>query len=230
MKHLARICAATLLVILPVCLAQATHHKKKPDPKPEPTAPELSAFVRGELLSLSPDDRINDNLEVTLDSTSTVLTVTQPDGHCDLFLNALDANTVVWDIFDATDSFQSREKLLRLTVVSVSGKTARTCYDRQSRHKSSPIPFLPHQGGSGARLSGQDGQGPEEAHCPQWRRPGERHLLVHSRFECERTFGCPRSGFSDLGYLNTQPESYSATASSATGSAAGVSSCASAST
>ena len=133
MKHLARICAATLLVILPVCLAQATHHKKKPDPKPEPTAPELSAFVRGELLSLSPDARINDNLEVTLDSTSTVLTVTQPDGHCDLFLNALDANTVVWDIFDATDSFQSREKLLRLTVVSVSGKTARTCYDRQSR-------------------------------------------------------------------------------------------------
>lgn len=132
MTQLARICAVALVATLPACFAQTAHHNKKPPPKPEPTAPELFAYIRGELLALSPEDRINDNLEVSLDPATTVLTVTQPDGHCDLFLNALDANTVVWDVFDASDTYQSREKLLRLTLVSVSGKTARTCYDRQN--------------------------------------------------------------------------------------------------
>ena len=60
---------------------------------------------------------------------ATVLTIKQPDGHCDIFLNALDANTLVWDVYDASDSMASRQPLARLTVISVAGKNARTCYD-----------------------------------------------------------------------------------------------------
>ncbi len=133
MTQLARICAAALIAILPAGSAQTAHHKKRPDPKPAPTAQELFEFIRGELLSFSPDDGINDNLEVSLNPETQVMTVKAPDGHCDEFLNALDANTLVWDVFDASDSSQTREKLLRLTIISVSGKPARTCYDKQNR-------------------------------------------------------------------------------------------------
>src|SRR5208337_2066444 len=52
--------------------------------------------------------------------------------HCDEFLGALNANAAVWDVFDPSDPHQEREKLLRLTLVSVSGKAARTCYDKDN--------------------------------------------------------------------------------------------------
>lgn len=130
MTKLARISAVILIAILPVCSAQTTTHKKKLPPKPEPTAPELFEYIRGALLSLSPEDGINDNLEVTYDLAKSVLTVTQPGGHCDEFIGALNANDVVWDDFDPSDSRNTRERLVRLTLVSVSGKTARTCYDK----------------------------------------------------------------------------------------------------
>jgi hypothetical protein len=136
MKQLARrtniVIATALIAILPVCSAQTASHKTKPVPKPPPTAPELFEYIRSALLLLSPDDGINDNVEVTFNPASSVLTVTQPGGHCDQFLNALNANNVAWDIFDPSDSHQTREKLLRLTLVSVSGKTARTCYDKSN--------------------------------------------------------------------------------------------------
>jgi hypothetical protein len=130
MTQLARICGAALIAILPACSAQTANHRKKPEPKPEPTAQELFEYIRGALLSLSPEDGINDNLEVMFNLTSSVLTVTQPGGHCDQFLNSLNANDAVWDEFDASDAHQTRDKLLRLSLVSVSGKTARTCYDK----------------------------------------------------------------------------------------------------
>ena len=127
----AGVCAAVLAMVAPVCFAQAatapTH--KKAAPKPELTAQDLYNYIRGALLSYSPEDRINDTLEVALDPTGTVLTVTQPDGHCDIFLNALDANTLTWDVYDATDSMATRQPLARLTLISVPGKSARTCYD-----------------------------------------------------------------------------------------------------
>ena len=128
----AGVCAAVLAIAAPLCSAQsaaAGTHKKKADPKPELTAQDLYTFIRGSLLSYSPGDRINDTLEVALDPTATVLTITQPDGHCDIFLNALDANTLAWDVYDASDSMQTRAPLARMTVVSIAGKTARTCYD-----------------------------------------------------------------------------------------------------
>ena len=128
----AGVCAAVLSIAVSVCSAQTATpatHKKKADPKPEPTAQDLYAYIRGALLAFSPDDRINDTLEVALDPTATVLTIKQPDGHCDIFLNALDANTLVWDVYDASDSMASRQPLARLTVISVPGKSARTCYD-----------------------------------------------------------------------------------------------------
>ncbi len=128
----AGICAAVLAIPMPLCSAQsaaAGTHKKKADPKPELTAQDLYTYIRGSLLAYSPDDRINDTLEVALDPTATVLTITQPDGHCDIFLNALDANTLAWDVYDATDSMQTREPLARMTIISVAGKSARTCYD-----------------------------------------------------------------------------------------------------
>ena len=133
MTQLARLCAAALLAILPICCAQTSIHKKSPDPKPPPTVPELFEFIRGSLLSLSPNDGINDNVEVTLDPTATVMTISAPGGHCEVFLNSLDTNTLVWDVFDPSDPVQERGRLLRLTAVSMPGKPARTCYDKEGR-------------------------------------------------------------------------------------------------
>ena len=139
MTQLARICAAALIAILPACSAQTANHKKRPDPKPEPTAPELFEYIRGALLTLSADDGINDNQEVTFNWTTNVMTITQPTGHCDHFLNALNTNNVVWDVFDPSDAHQTRDKLVRVTLVSVSGTTARTCYDKMN-HVDASVP------------------------------------------------------------------------------------------
>ncbi len=130
---LVSILAAALFAILPACSAQTATHKKRTPPKPEPTAPELFEYIRGALLSLSPQDGINDNVDVTFDAAKGVLTVKQPSGYCDEFFGALDANDVVWDDFDPSDSRNTRERLVRVTMVSASGKTARTCYDKANQ-------------------------------------------------------------------------------------------------
>jgi hypothetical protein len=150
--QVARICFEALFVGLVACSAQslltaqtaqsttsakARSHARKADPKPEPTQQELIEYLRGKLLSLSPSDGINDNAEVTFDPATTALTITRPDGRCVNFLNALDANNIAWEIFDSSDKHSSREELLRLTVTSVSGKTARTCYDKQNHADNS---------------------------------------------------------------------------------------------
>ena len=124
-----RIFACALLLCASLSSAQTATHKKAAS-KPEPTEPELVEYLRGALLSLSPNDGINDNLDVRYDETTKVLTVTTPAGHCDVVLSALNPNNTVWDVFDPSDSDRQREKLLRLTMVSTIGKTARTCYDR----------------------------------------------------------------------------------------------------
>ena len=133
------LCALSLLVFISFCVSPcvllcpaqtATHKKAATTPKPEPTEPELVEYIRGALLSLSPNDGINDNVDVRYDDTTKVLTMTTPSGHCDVFLASLNPNNVVWDTFDPSDSDRQREKLVRLTMVSVLGKTARTCYDR----------------------------------------------------------------------------------------------------
>lgn len=124
-------CAVILALLPAVGLAQSTT-KKKAAPKPEPTSAELFEYIRGALLAYSADDRVNDNLEVSIDPTYTILTIKQPDGHCDIFLSALDANTISWDVYDASDSSGSRAPLARMTVVSAAGKKARTCYDNDN--------------------------------------------------------------------------------------------------
>ncbi|HEY2470105.1 MAG TPA: hypothetical protein VGI45_20055 [Terracidiphilus sp.] len=127
---LAACACAMMLALSPAgASSQSQTTKKKAAPKPEPTAAELFEYIRGALLAYSPDDRVNDNLEVSIDPTNAVLTIKQPDGHCDIFLSALDANTISWDVYDATDSAQTRAPLARLTIVSAAGKKARTCYD-----------------------------------------------------------------------------------------------------
>jgi len=120
------ICAAAVATCALVCPAQ-TH--KQAALKPELTSAELFAYIRGSMMQYSSDDGVNNNLEVSIDPTATVLTVKQPDGHCDIFLSALDANTITWDVYDASDSMQTRAPLARLTVIAVAGKNARTCYD-----------------------------------------------------------------------------------------------------
>jgi hypothetical protein len=105
---------------------------KAVEPQPEPTQPELVEYLHGKLLALSPSDGFNDNLEVTFDSSTNALTVSRPGGRCANFLNALDANSMVWDLFDPGDTHNPREQLLRLTVSSMSGKAARTCYDEEN--------------------------------------------------------------------------------------------------
>ena len=121
----AGVCAALLAIVVSSSRAQpAMHRKKAVAAKPEATAAELFEYIRGTLMAYSPDDRINDNLDVSLDPTATVLTIKQPDGHCDIFLGALDANTVTWDFYDASDSMVSRQPLARMSVVSLPGKSA----------------------------------------------------------------------------------------------------------
>lgn len=125
-------CAIALLLFPAAGLAQSQTPKKKAAPKPEPTAAELFEYIRGALLAYSAVDRVNDNLEVSIDPTNTILTIKQPDGHCDIFLSALDANTISWDVYDATDSSETRAPLARMTIVSAAGKRARTCYDNDN--------------------------------------------------------------------------------------------------
>ena len=122
-----------LLVLASFCGAQTAHKKAAPPPKLEPTESDLVEYIRGALLSLSPSDGINDNLYVNYDEAKKAFTITTPAGRCDIFLSGLNPNNAVWDIFDPSDTDQQREKLLRLTMVSVSGKTARTCYDKSDR-------------------------------------------------------------------------------------------------
>jgi hypothetical protein len=126
-----------LIATVPACFGQSTTPKKKTPPKPPPTPQELFEYVRSSLILLSPDDGINDNVEVTFNPATSVLSVTQPSGHCDEFLNALDAKNAVWDQFDPSDSQQTRDKLVRLTLVSVAGKPARICYDKSNEVESS---------------------------------------------------------------------------------------------
>ena len=134
-KGLSLVAASACVIALALsCLSglgqsYTSNKKTAPKPKPEPTPTELFEYIRGALLAYSADDRVNDNLEVTMDPTNTVITIKQPDGLCNIFLNALDANTISWDVYDATDSSQTRAPLARMTVVSSAGKKARTCYD-----------------------------------------------------------------------------------------------------
>jgi hypothetical protein len=137
MKQLARICAAALVAVLPACTAQTTTRKPRTEPKPEATAPELFEYVRSALLLLTPEDGVNDNFEVTFNWTTNVMTIKQPGGHCDLYMNALNGNDVAWDVFDPSDTHETRERLVRLTLVSVSGARARTCYDNAGREDTS---------------------------------------------------------------------------------------------
>ena len=105
---------------------------KRSSPAHEATSAELFDYIHGAMLAYSPEDRVNDNLEISIDPTATVLTIKQPDGHCDIFLGALDANTIVWDVYDASDSMQTRPPMARLTVNAIAGKKARTCYDNDN--------------------------------------------------------------------------------------------------
>lgn len=113
------------------------------EPQPEPTQEELVDYLRGKLLTLSPSDGFNDNVEVRFDSSTNTLTVIQPVSRCDLFLNTLDANNITWDTFDPSDDQNARPELLRLTSASVSGKKARSCLD---------IRGLPEEGTSTNRV------------------------------------------------------------------------------
>ena len=139
MKQLACVSALMFFVSLPVCFAQTATHKPAADIKPQATTPELVEYVRSALINLSPADGINDNVDVAFDSISKVLTITGPTGHCDLYLDALNTNNAIWDELDASDSMSTRPMMLRLTLASVSGRPARTCYDKQN-HPDATIP------------------------------------------------------------------------------------------
>jgi hypothetical protein len=132
MKHFASVLAFTLFAGPAVCIAQTSTHKPAADIQPKATTPELVEYIRSALINLSPADGVNDTADVAFDPISKVMTITGPSGHCDLYLDALNTNNAVWDEFDASDSSGSRQVLLRLTLVSVSGRAARTCYDKQN--------------------------------------------------------------------------------------------------
>lgn len=133
MKRLRMTCAGLLLVLLALCALQAQSQRRGKDPKPQPTKADLVEYIRGALLAMSPNDGLDDNIDVRFDMDTNVMTIVQPAGHCDFFLYSFNANDAVWDVYDPSDSFRTREKLLRLTMVSTLGKPARTCYDKQNR-------------------------------------------------------------------------------------------------
>jgi hypothetical protein len=138
-KQVAGILAVALMALAPFASAQSSTHKKA-DPKNEPTVPELVEYVRSALLTFSPADGVNDTVDVSFDEISKVLKITTPLGHCDLFLDSLNTNNSMWDEFDASDSTGSRPELLRLTLVSLSGRPARTCYDKQNHADTTITP------------------------------------------------------------------------------------------
>ena len=83
----AGICAAALAMV--VCLALLRPvPTRRATPSHEPTSAELFDYLHGALLAYSPEDRVNDNLDITIDPTATILTIQQPDGHCDIFMSA----------------------------------------------------------------------------------------------------------------------------------------------
>ena len=145
MTGLARICAPALLLAICGCGPDPTHTAPAAEPgraahkatgsgqvhaqKPEPTQQELADYVRGKLLELSPNDGINDNQDVSFDAATGVLSVTQPDGRCDVFLAAINSNSLLWETFDPSDTYHPRAKVLRVTVTALGGQKARTCYD-----------------------------------------------------------------------------------------------------
>jgi hypothetical protein len=149
MKRLAHFCVPALALFLAGCgpLPPDPGQAAKPAPlkhkavamavrhmeKPEPTEQELFGYIRGKLLALSPSDGYNDNQEVSFDPATSILSVTQPDGRCDIFLGAIDTNSMLWEVYDPSDSFHARPKVLRLTLTSLSGQKARTCYDAHSQ-------------------------------------------------------------------------------------------------
>jgi len=123
----------TVLVAQAAPQAKPAHKAKKTDPKPEPTEQDLFDYLREKLLSLSPEDGLNDNLDVSYDLDTSIISITQPDGHCDISLNAIDANSALWDTVDASDTNHKRDDVLRLTLTSQNGKQARVCYDRKNQ-------------------------------------------------------------------------------------------------
>ena len=150
MTRLGRICAAVVLVFLSACGPDAPQsgqtalpvqdartfqpaHTGKKSTKPEASQQELADYLRGQLLALSPNDGLNDNLEVAFDPATSVLSVTQPDGRCDIFLSAIDANSLIWQVIDPSEPYHTRDKVLRVTLTSLSGKKARTCYDSHNQ-------------------------------------------------------------------------------------------------
>jgi hypothetical protein len=150
MTGLARICATALLLAPCACGPDLSHtapaaagpgrvsHKATGSrqahaKKPEPTEQELADYIRGKLLELSPNDGINDNQDVSFEAATGVLSVTQPDGRCDVFLAAMNSNSLQWEIFDPSDTYHSRAKVLRVTVTSVGGQKARICYDAHNQ-------------------------------------------------------------------------------------------------
>jgi hypothetical protein len=150
LTRLAGICASAALVLLTACYtapaepgqtalpvqdARSFHnpHPGKKSTKPEPSQQELADYLRGQLLALSPNDGLNDNLEVAFDPATSVLSVTQPDGRCDIFLSAIDSNSLLWQTVDPSEPYHTRDKVLRVTLTSLSGQKARTCYDSHNQ-------------------------------------------------------------------------------------------------
>lgn len=131
--------ASLLLLMLPLLNGQTESHKKKP-PKPEPTKGDLVEYIRGALLTMSPNDGINDNIDVIFDMDRNVMSVTNPGGHCVFYIYSLNPNNMVWDEFDPSDTFRTREKLLRLTLASTGGKPGRTCYDKSNQIDATILP------------------------------------------------------------------------------------------
>jgi hypothetical protein len=149
MTGLARICATALLLATCGCGPDPIHTAPAAEPgrvahkatgsgqahakKPEPTQQELVDYVRGKLLELSPNDGINDNQDGSFDAAAGVLSVTQPDGRCDVFLAAINSNSLLWKTFDPSDTYHPRAKVLRVTVTAMGGQKARTCYDTHNQ-------------------------------------------------------------------------------------------------
>ena len=97
--------------------AKASAPTAEAEPLPEPTQEDLVEYLRGKLLTLSPSDGFNDNVEVRFDAVHQHIDRDSTHQPLRSFLSALDTNNITWDTFDPSDDQNPRQELLRLTAL-----------------------------------------------------------------------------------------------------------------
>ena len=146
--------------------------QRKPEPKPEPTAQELFEYVRSALILLSPDDGINDNLEVTFNPATQLDDRNAARRPLRSISRMRSTQTMsAWDVFDPSDASRvPRTALAPYTGLRQRQEGAEPATTRQNKSMQAlpanrvRLLFSLSQGGPVAQLPGQIVKGLQESH------------------------------------------------------------------